>query len=650
VISIFMVVPLSLVSLYLLEKNHHLLALRLFMYGAWLTITVSAATSNGVYSTSIEAYPVLIVFAGWLFGPGKALTLAGLTIAAEFSMALAMAPGDGWLPPLAMPPPFWYALAHTAVVVAVTAMGIMLATSYRAHVRKIRALSRELATRLESVAQSESKLRLVTENVPAMIALYDSNMRCQFANNSYAEQFGWRASDLVGHHVSEIIGEDGYHTIGAHLEQVYRNSPVRYCRSFLNREGEERRIDVAMLPRIGKEGSFQGAFVMIQDVTDQARDKDEVRQSEAKFQKIFQASPVAISLTHLDGRYIDVNEAFLRTFGWTRPTIIGRTSLEIGLWPSTALREQWKLDLLTRKSSRDYETEILDSSGQHHSVLVSSETIWLDGEDCILALIFDISERKQAEEEIRHLNAELEDRVRRRTAELTSANKELESFAYSISHDLRAPLRGIDGFSRLLQEDYGDRLDAQGQDYLSRVRRAAQRLGTLINHMLELSLLTRKEMRSETLNLTQIGREIIDDLRRSDPERTVEVVVGADCAIRGDPQMLRVLLENLLHNAWKYTNKVAAARIEFGGESAAAVNHACQFFVRDNGVGFDMAYADRLFSPFQRLHTSEQFDGTGIGLASAGRVVQRHGGRIWAESVVGQGTTFRFALPDTTTP
>jgi PAS domain S-box-containing protein len=253
----------------------------------------------------------------------------------------------------------------------------------------------------------------------------------------------------------------------------------------------------------------------------------------------------------------------------------------------------------------------------------------------------DITEQRLAKAEIEHLNAELERRVQERTAELTAANRELESFAYSISHDLRAPLRGIDGFSKLLADEYRERLDAQGIDYLERVRRAAQRMGTLIDDILELSRVTRQEMRRVRVDLSQIAAEIIEERTRAEPGHRVAVSIAPDCTAHGDPQLLRVLMQNLLENAWKYSAKQPAPAIEFGRET---IDGEPVFFVRDNGVGFDMKYADRLFTPFQRLHKPEEFEGTGIGLATVARIVRRHGGHVRAEAAPGKGAVFRFTL------
>ncbi len=228
-----------------------------------------------------------------------------------------------------------------------------------------------------------------------------------------------------------------------------------------------------------------------------------------------------------------------------------------------------------------------------------------------------------------------------RTFELAALNKELAAFAYSVSHDLRAPLRGIDGFSQALLEDYADKLDAEGQDYLRRVRAASQRMGQLIDDLLKLSRVTRAQVRRETVDLSSLAQVVAAELEQREPERQVEFVIGEGLITKGDARLLRVMLENLLGNAWKFTAKHPRTRIEFRvtqhkGESA--------YFVRDDGVGFDMAYADKLFGAFQRLHSADEFEGTGIGLATVQRIIHRHGGRVWAEGAEEQGATFYFTL------
>lgn len=236
---------------------------------------------------------------------------------------------------------------------------------------------------------------------------------------------------------------------------------------------------------------------------------------------------------------------------------------------------------------------------------------------------------------------ELERRVEQRTSELTAANKELESFSYSVSHDLRAPLRSIDGFSLALWEDYGDKLDTQAKDFLARIRNATKRMGVLIDDLLNLSRMARVHMKNERVDLSALARSIVGDLQKADPQRSVNFVVDDALEVQGDSHLLRVVLDNLLANAWKYTSKHPTARIEL---RKAQSNGCTTYFVKDDGAGFDTKYADKLFGAFQRLHGTDQFPGTGVGLATVQRIIHRHGGRIWADAAVEKGATFYFTL------
>jgi signal transduction histidine kinase len=252
-----------------------------------------------------------------------------------------------------------------------------------------------------------------------------------------------------------------------------------------------------------------------------------------------------------------------------------------------------------------------------------------------------ITERKQVEEDVRRLNEELERRVRDRTAQFEVSNKELETFAYSVSHDLRGPLRAIDGFSLSLLKDAKDTLSKDMMEDLVRVRKAAQRMSRLIDSLLTLSRTTRQEMTIEPVDLSLIAREIASDLQKSDPSRSAEFVITPGMMVNGDKQLLHLALQNLLNNAWKFSRNGKQALIEFGVESTDGKQ---VYFVRDNGAGFDMTYVDKLFGSFQRLHSEKEFEGTGIGLATVQRIIQRHGGKIWAEGMVGAGATFYFTI------
>ena len=292
------------------------------------------------------------------------------------------------------------------------------------------------------------------------------------------------------------------------------------------------------------------------------------------------------------------------------------------------------------------EFRIVWPDGSIHNLKANSRTFF-DAHGKPLRMVgtnIDITERRQAEQEIRRLNAELEQRVQERTTELKAANQELEAFSYSVSHDLRAPLRSIDGFSRILLEDYGDKLEDEGKDSLQRVRAASQRMGQLIDDLLNLSKYSRGELHCRPVNLSALARATADELQNQAPARRVEFVIAPDLRVAADPALMRIALANLLANAWKFTGKCPAARIEFG---RTTVNGVPAFFLRDNGAGFDMAYADKLFGAFQRLHSTADFPGTGIGLATVRRIIRRHNGDIWAESQINQGTTFYFTLPTT---
>ena len=256
----------------------------------------------------------------------------------------------------------------------------------------------------------------------------------------------------------------------------------------------------------------------------------------------------------------------------------------------------------------------------------------------VAAYVRDVTRRKTEQERILNLNAELERRVALRTRQLELANKELESFSYSVSHDLRAPLRAIDGFSQALIEDYGAAFDERGRTYIDRVRNAAQRMADLIDALLRLAKVARAPMTLRDVDLSEIAQSIVEELREEEPQRTVTCEIAPSLHATGEPNLLAVLLQNLLGNAWKFTRHAEAARIEFGRTPEG------EFFVRDNGAGFDMAYGNKLFGAFQRLHSTDEYEGTGIGLATVARIVHRHSGTIRAEGAVGRGATFYFTL------
>jgi PAS domain S-box-containing protein len=386
------------------------------------------------------------------------------------------------------------------------------------------------------------------------------------------------------------------------------------------------------------------------DITTRREAEIALRASEEKFSRVFDLIPDLVTVTDVEtGCYVDMNEAWTPLSGFTRIEALGRTSAELRIWVGPVDRQQLTDDAIAHGEVRDREVSFRRKDGSVFLSNVSACVFEVQGRRLLMLIVRDITQQRRAEREriaaednIRRLNEELELRVVERTRELEIANKELEAFSYSVSHDLRAPLRAIDGFSALLARSPPVVADLKAQDYLPRIRSAALRMGRLIDDMLNLSRVGRHQLRRERFDLGGLAREVCEEIRISDLSRNVGFQVEGDLQVEGDASLLRIALTNLIGNAWKFSAPKSDARITVRGEFN---RDTVSIAVMDNGVGFEPAYSARLFGAFQRLHNDNEFAGSGIGLAIVQRIVHRHGGEITASGTPGEGATFVMKLP-----
>jgi PAS domain S-box-containing protein len=370
----------------------------------------------------------------------------------------------------------------------------------------------------------------------------------------------------------------------------------------------------------------------------------ELQTQKEYMQLITDAMPALISHIDNDYRYQYVNKAYEDWYHVCRSEIVGKPVSDIiGEQAFRIIRPF--MDKALAGEAVTFEALLPGRNDSQRYIL--AKYIPHDDSDNgsrgFFELANDITERKQAEQELKLHRERLEELVADRTAQLNVSNKELEAFCYTVSHDLRSPLRSVSGFSHMLMEDYAKSLDTKAINYLQHIRDSVQRMDRLIDDLLNLARVSRVELRQEKVNLSAIAHEVVDQLKLGYPDRRVEYVVEGDLVVQGDPGLLRVVLENLLDNAWKFTAQTTNAKVEFGSYNS---DDKTVYYVRDNGAGFNMDSMGKLFDAFQRLHASNDFPGTGIGLASVQRIIQRHGGEVWAEGEVGKGATFYFTIPN----
>ena len=490
----------------------------------------------------------------------------------------------------------------------------------------------------DGLRESEARFSIAFNASPisSVIATLDEG-RYVAVNDTFLSLTGYKREEVVGHTSADL--------------NIWPTPEMRAeVTQLLVTQGHIRNRETTYQMKSGKLRTFLMSADIIEldgrphlitasiDVSERKRAQEAMREQA----EILDLAPVLIR--DLNDRLLFWNTGAENMYGWQPEEALGED-------PHILLKTEFPQPLeeiqATLLAQGRWEGELLHTRRDGRRIVVAS--YWVLHRDnnnepsAILEINNDITERKQAEREVLRLNEELELRVAERTVQLQAANKELEAFSYSVSHDLRAPLRHINGFSQALLEDYAAKLDEEGRSYLQQVRGASQHMAQLIDDLLELSRVTRAEMRKEVVDLSRLVHELLADLQKRDATRAVVIAVEDGLFTRGDKRLLQIMLGNLLGNAWKFTSKSERAEIAFGRETE---NGESCFFVRDNGAGFDMAYAGKLFGAFQRLHSGSEFEGTGVGLATVQRIVHRHGGHVRAEAVLNKGATFYITLPN----
>jgi len=497
--------------------------------------------------------------------------------------------------------------------------------------------------------RAEEQFRQVVEHAPNGMVMVDQSGKIVLVNAQIEKAFCYNRDELLGQPI-ELLVPQGFHTHHSADRDAFLKTPTAGSMGAgrdlygVRKDGSEFPVEIGLNPL----ETEQGVMILgtIVDITERKRIVEALRRSQEQLGGIIGSAMDAIITVDEEQRIVLFNAAAERMFLFPSGEAIGQPL-------NRFMPERFRTGLKSHTQELGRTNVTIDSLGALALIFglrsdgeefpIEASISQLESEGKFYTVILrDITDRKRGEDEILRLNEDLERRVIERTNELRAANKELEAFSYSVSHDLRAPLRHINGFSHALLEDYGDNLDEEGKGHLNDMCAASQEMSQLIDDILQLARVTRGEMKREVVDLSKLANAALAELQKGDPARTVAVNVQEQLLAHGDKRLLQIALTNLLGNAWKFTSKRDEAEITVGRERK---DGETVYFIRDNGAGFDMAYVSKLFGAFQRLHLTGEFQGTGIGLATVQRVINRHGGRVWAEGKVNEGATLYFSLP-----
>jgi PAS domain S-box-containing protein len=514
----------------------------------------------------------------------------------------------------------------------------------RATEQQLRASNEQLRATEKTLRESEAINRTIVKSIPQMMFLKDRNSVYIMVNEKYAGSIGLGPENFVGCDDLAIFPSELAEKYQADDRAVMQMGKPKDVEEPYIAQGKQYWVRTIKVPVRNEAGEVFAVLGLFEDITERRYMEEQLRKSEQKYRNLFDNALEGVYQSTPDGRLISANAAFSRMFGFASPDEAIRTVTDIGRQMYANQDDRGRALAIFREQGHiegfECQMKRTDSSTFWAS-LNGRLTITEEGKTCLEGFIADITKRKQDEEEIHTLNEELELRVADRTAQLEAANRELEAFSYSVSHDLRAPLRAVDGYSRILMEDHAPRLDEDGRRVCDVISTSAREMGTLIDDLLAFSRISRKAMESSIIDMTTLARSIFFEVTTPQDRERIDFEVTPLPEAKGDPTLIRQVWVNLLSNAVKFSSKKGRAVIKVGmvKQDGKAV-----YMIRDNGAGFDMQYVRKLFGVFQRLHSSREFPGTGVGLAIVQRIVIRHGGRVWAEGEPDKGATFYFTI------